>query len=470
MQKSALQTTVQCLLSVVLFALSNCNDIAQQLPSEVGKTVSGFQDDFDGTVLNTNWAIAGANVFSVSGGVLHVASATGDPNHLLYAVPGYDNTVQEVLARVRILSFGTGDLVRGGLGVGVDPASTQGINYLFRENTSDAQTALHMAMLDDTVVWGPTQPFVWQLNTYYWIRLRQEPNATSQGGVNDVFAKAWLADGTQAEPANWQLTWDYTPAKPVRAGFAGITASSGAAFQFDVDYILIKAAGLPSIVVAPNAFKQVPAAISLEPQSQVVMELSPAAFRVGAAGNPPPSYQWYRNTTLLSGETNAAYTLASAATVDNGAQFRVVVQNMVSNVSYVVTSSVATLTVIADTNPPVLLAAQATGLNQVQVSFSERLSPATATNLANFRLDGTNGTVAINAARLDQTQTNVLLTINPLTDGAVYVLTVNNLTDQSKAANVIAANSQAQFVASSYTVQAIGNPVPAGTRVPAGNG
>ncbi len=327
-----------------------------------------------------------------------------------------------------------------------------------------------MAMLDDLVAWGLTQPFVWQLNTWYWIRLRQEPNATSQGGVNDVFAKAWLADGTQAEPANWQLTWDYTPAKPVRTGFAGITASSGGAFQFDVDYVLIKAAGLPSIVVAPNAFKQVPAAISLEPQSQVVMELSPAAFSVGAVGNPAPNYQWYRNAALLSGETNASYTVDSAATVDNGAQFRAVVQNLVSNVSYAVTSSVATLTVIADTNPPVLQGAQATGLNQVQASFSERLSPATATNLANFRLDGTNGTVPINAAKLDLTQTNVLLMVNPLTDGAVYVLTVNNLTDQSKAANIIAANSQAQFLASSYTVQAIGNPVPAGNQLPAGNG
>ncbi len=143
MQKSAFQTAVQCSLSLFLFAASTVNDIAQQVPSDFGTSVSGFQHDFDGTILNTNWAVAGANVFSVNGGgVLHVVSATGDPNHLLYEGPGYDNTVQEVLARVRILSFGTGDLVRGGLGVGVDPASTQGINYLFRENTSDAQTTL----------------------------------------------------------------------------------------------------------------------------------------------------------------------------------------------------------------------------------------------------------------------------------------------------------------------------------------
>src|SRR5436305_4008462 len=208
MQKNAPKATVKCLLSLFLLAWSTCNDFAQQLPSDFGTTVSGFQDDFDGTVLDTNWAIAGANVFSVNGGVLHVASATGDPNHLLYELPGYDNTVQEVLARVRVSSYGLGDLVRGGIGVAVDPASTQGINYLLRDSTTDGQSADHLALLDDRVVWGPVQTFLWLPNTWYWMRLRHEPNASSQGGVNDVFAKIWLGDGSQPEPVGWQLSWD----------------------------------------------------------------------------------------------------------------------------------------------------------------------------------------------------------------------------------------------------------------------
>src|SRR5215831_727438 len=126
-----------------------------KLPTDVGTVVNGFQDDFDGADLQPNWVVAGSDVFTVSGGQLHVSPATGDPNHLLYELPGYDNTVQEVLARVRVVSFGSGDLVRGGIGVGIDPNSTQGINYLFRENTSDGQSALHMAVLDDLVAWGP---------------------------------------------------------------------------------------------------------------------------------------------------------------------------------------------------------------------------------------------------------------------------------------------------------------------------
>ena len=221
------------------------------LPTEVGTTVNGFQDDFTGTTLGPNWVVSGANVFSVTGGLLHVLTATGDPNHLLYEASGYDNKLQEVLARVRVISFGSGDYVRGGVGVAVNPASNQGINYLFRDNTTDGQTANHLAFLDDLVAWGPAENFVWQPNTWYWLRLRHEPNAVSQGGINDVFGKIWLADGTQPEPANWQLTWNYNSAYATRTGYAGITASSGSPFQFDVDYILIKAAGLPSVLVSP---------------------------------------------------------------------------------------------------------------------------------------------------------------------------------------------------------------------------
>src|SRR5579862_7867860 len=70
---------------VVTFGSPVCAQV--QLPSDVGTTVNGFQDDFDGAALNPNWIVAGQNVFSVGGGVLHVASATGDPNHLLCEIP-----------------------------------------------------------------------------------------------------------------------------------------------------------------------------------------------------------------------------------------------------------------------------------------------------------------------------------------------------------------------------------------------
>jgi hypothetical protein len=358
------------------------------LPTDVGTTVNGFQDDFDAAVLDPNWVVSGANVFSISGGQLHVTSASGDPNHLLYELPGYDDTIQEVLARIRVGNFGSGDAVRGGVAVAVDPASSQGINYLFRNSSSEGQAGDHLSFLDDLVAWGPGQSFVWQPNTWYWLRLRQEPNAATQGTINDVFARIWLGDGSVPEPNGWQLVWNYTPAYPTRAGFGGITASStGGTFEFDVDYILIKAAGLPGIVVVPSSFVQTPVAITNQPQSQTVNELAPVSFTVGASGIPAPQYQWYKANRSVPGATDAAYTIPSAAYADNGAQIDVVVQNAISNVTYAVTSSVVTLTVIRDTTTPtVSRVIPAPGsllpsLAEIEVHFSEGVTGVNAGDL-----------------------------------------------------------------------------------------
>jgi hypothetical protein len=446
-------------ISTGLFWLLSLNLSAQPfVPVDVGITVNGYQDDFGGTALGPNWTVRGASVFSVSGGLLHVTSAAGDPNHLLYELAGYDAAVQEVLARIRVTGFGTGDAARAGVGVGIDAGTSQGINYFFRE-----VSGRHTSFLDDARAWGPDQGFVWQNNVWYWMRLRQEPNAASQGGVNDVFAKIWPADGSTVEPANWQLSWDYTPTRTTRTGYAGIAAGSLAGVsEFEVDYILIKAAGLPATLVAPNAFVQTPVAITNQPQSLTVRELFPASFSVGVSGNPQPTLQWYKNGALIPGATDTAYTVAMTPWSDHGALLQVVAANVVSNVTLSVTSSPATLTVLADTTPPVLLRAQSLGLDKVRARFSEWLAPAAATNPGNYSLTGPEGSLLIARAAPDATGTNVELAVSRMTENAAYTLTVNGLTDQSAAANRIATNSQAAFVARVFTPEDIGNPVPAG--------
>src|SRR5678816_2216009 len=114
--------------------------------------------------------------------------------------------------------------IRDSISAGVDTATSQGINWMFRDEPIAGQR--HIEFLDDTRQWGTELAFAWQNNTWYWLRLRHEPNAASQGGVNDVFGKVWLADGSQAEPAAWQSVYDYIPTRTTRAGFAGIAASS----------------------------------------------------------------------------------------------------------------------------------------------------------------------------------------------------------------------------------------------------
>ncbi|HVQ87435.1 MAG TPA: PQQ-dependent sugar dehydrogenase [Actinomycetes bacterium] len=72
-----------------------------------------------------------------------------------------------------------------------------------------------------------------------------------------------------------------------------------------------------------------------------------ATFTVYASGAAPMNFQWYRNGGAISGATSSSYTLASAASSDDGASFTV----RVSNSSGSVMSDGAMLDVIADSAP-----------------------------------------------------------------------------------------------------------------------
>jgi hypothetical protein len=439
----------------------------QLLPADTGTTVSGFQDDFDGAALNPNWAVRGASVYTLSGGMLRVTSTTGDPNHLLYELAGYNNSVQEVLARIRVTNFGSGDGPRAGVSAAVDTATSQGINLMFRDEPNPGQR--HFEFLDDARVWGTELAFAWQNNTWYWLRLRHDPNAASLGGVNDVFGKIWLADGSQAEPAAWQFTYDYTPGRSARTGFAGLAATSaGGTAEFDVDYALIKAAGLPNIVVAPNTFVQTPVMITNHPQSQHVLQCSSVVFTVGYNGTPPFAFQWFKDGGTIPGGTNSSYSLTNAQFSDAGA-YHAVVSNVASNTPYSAASSNATLTLSLDTSPPVLLGAANAGRDQILVTFSEPVTAATATNRFNYSITNASGSLPILSATLAATGSNVMVITTGQVEGVVYTLTVNNIMDQCEG-NLIQPNSQAMFMAVAYTAATIGNPQPPGGATPAPGG
>jgi len=160
-----------------------------------------------------------------------------------------------VLARVRVVNFSSGDPARGGVAVNVSTnvpshlADWTGMNLNIR-NTSEGTPAstVHFKLLDDLRGWGPQTTFAWTNNVWYWMRLKQQ---AKMDGTNSVFAKVWAADGTTAEPADWQVKWaDSALPTPQHGGWAGITGCSGGGVgQLEVDYVLIKSAGLPSIKV-----------------------------------------------------------------------------------------------------------------------------------------------------------------------------------------------------------------------------
>ena len=438
---------------------------AQFVPTEIGTTVNGYQDDFDEPFLAPGWTISGQEAFSVAGGFLTATTVSGDPNHLLYSGGSYDPQLQEILARIRIRDFGTGDASRAGLGTAVDPGTSQGINFFFRDEPNPGDR--HMEFLDDLRAWGTELPFDWQNDTWYWMRVRHQPSSTG----DDVFGKIWLADGTQQEPANWQILYDYVPNRSTRSGLAGIAAtSSGGMAELDVDYILIKAAGLPEIVAAPRSVVQIPASITVEPRSQTVDEGTRVIFSAQAGGNPRPTVQWYRNDAPIVGATNPDLVLDPAALADNDARFHMIAQNAVSNLARFATTTVAILTVRADTIAPALVGAQSFGLTQLQITFSEPLTSASATNLSNYSITNATGNISVTQASFGASNSNVVLTAGPFQEGATYTLIVNNVFDRSDASNRIAPNSKTTFTAVSFAPAAVGNPQPTGSITPIAGG
>ena len=86
-----------------------------------------------------------------------------------------------------------------------------------------------------------------------------------------------------------------------------------------------------------------PPTITTEPQSQTDGVGATATFTVAATSSMPLQYQWMLNGMAISGATSASYTTPVLTLQNNNEQFTLVV----SNSSGSVTSSTATLTVLA---------------------------------------------------------------------------------------------------------------------------
>ena len=130
-----------------------------------------------------------------------------------------------------------------------------------------------------------------------------------------------------------------------------------------------------------------PVFLTLQPTNQTVRELTPATFRGQALGNPLPAYQWYRDDLAVAGATNEIYALDWVALKDDQSVFYLVANNTVSNVTYMVTSQVARLTVLLDTNPPTMFRAlpppkaAVSSLSSVEVLFDKPVSGVAASDL-----------------------------------------------------------------------------------------
>ena len=153
---------------------------------------------------------------------------------------------------MKVTAFKADAYSRGGIAVGSDPDKPNqpghALDLHFRDTElTGTQKGRHAGFLDDYEAWGPGLDFKWANDTWYWLRLRQ--TGTDAAGGNQLQGKFWPVDGSVPEPTDW-LTWS----RPVHSGFAGLVGGSSAGSEglseFEVDYVLIKAVGLPQIKVA----------------------------------------------------------------------------------------------------------------------------------------------------------------------------------------------------------------------------
>ena len=154
--------------------------------------------------------------------------------------------------------------------------------------------------------------------------------------------------------------------------------------------------------------------ITGQPVSQTVNVGSAVTFSVTATGTEPLSYQWYKNSTAISGATGSSYTINSVKTGDAGSYYVIVSNNIGS-----ATSSVATLTVNAPASAPVIVTQPVS--QTVDVGQNVRFSVvATGTEPMNYQWlkngvsipGATSASYTISSAKMEDTGNYMVIVSN----------------------------------------------------------
>ncbi|HUD48316.1 MAG TPA: PA14 domain-containing protein, partial [Candidatus Baltobacteraceae bacterium] len=229
---------------------------------------------------------------------------------------------------------------------------------------------------------------------------------------------------------------------------------------FEQPMAAVSAAG--TLLIPYTGVNSQPGIFAQSSNTTVVEELS-VAFSVLMTNQAPVTYQWFDTNGELPGAVLPVYTIANASlAVNNGQVFTCVISNSVGSV----TSAPIGLTVLRDTNPPVVLRAFNLGPTNVEVDFSKAIAVTNATNVANYTF--TDG-LAITGAALGADNSTVTLADAPLVYGSNYAIVINNIHDLASTPNIIASNTTVGFTASVFATQDIGNS-PISSTVTSSNG
>ncbi|NGO38758.1 hypothetical protein G4L39_05030 [Limisphaera ngatamarikiensis] len=221
-----------------------------------------------------------------------------------------------------------------------------------------------------------------------------------------------------------------------------------------------KAAGAGSTgiyAVSGEPWPDQPARILQSPASLTVVEPGPARFEALVTGQPFPALQWFRNGQPVAGATNTWFTLEPTSPADDGSTVFLRAFNVVTGQVHSVTSSVAVLHVVPDTNPPVLLTVWASGRSQVVATFSEPVEPSGALDPTHYAVLGTHGPVEVASVELSGSGDQVRLsTATPLSVGESCTLILSGITDRAAAANPLPPDTVARFSVTGFEVKELG--------------
>lgn len=182
-----------------------------------------------------------------------------------------------------------------------------------------------------------------------------------------------------------------------------------------------------------------PPLITQQPTNVTVIEGGTATFRVELARMTGATFQWKRNGTNIAGAATNFYVCGPVGLSDNGSTFFCAITNSAGSTN----SATATLTVVADTTRPTIVAVGSLGDNQlITVTFSEPVEAASAGNSSNYQV---NFGASVVGVVLSDDPAVVGLRTTPLSPGVIYTLTVNNVRDCASTPNTILPNSQFNF-------------------------
>ena len=129
-----------------------------------------------------------------------------------------------------------------------------------------------------------------------------------------------------------------------------------------------------------------PISITSQPTNRTVPENRTVNLTVGVTGS-SPAFQWYKDSAPIPDATNQTYTISSTVIADTGDYF-VIVSNTLNNV----TSQTARLTVVSDTNGPVLLSIRTDDtFERIILQWDETVAQGSATEFGSYLINDPDG-------------------------------------------------------------------------------